>query len=100
MVASLHFMLDVVGACVGMSQIMQLKRRCKALEDLYVEKCPEALERAERWEGPGWADFQMDCDQSAPLPRFLDAPLHDIDSDFSTTTTDFLQAVQSHIHTS
>ena len=48
-VASLHFMLDVVGACAGMSHITQLKRRCVALEDLFVEKCVEALERAQRW---------------------------------------------------
>ena len=54
-VASLHFMLDVVGAWAGMSQIMQLKRRCIALED-----CVEVLERAERWEGPGWTGFQKD----------------------------------------
>ena len=59
-VASLHFMLDVVGACAGMLQIMQLKRRCVALEDLCVEKRVEALERAERWKGPGWTDFQKD----------------------------------------
>ena len=45
-VASLHFMLDVVGACAGMLQIMQLKRRRVALEDLAVEKCAEAVERA------------------------------------------------------
>ena len=59
-VASLHFMLDVVGACADMSQIMQLKRQCVALDDLSVEKCVEVLERAERWEGPGWTGFQTD----------------------------------------
>ena len=63
-VASLHFMLDVVGACAGMSQIMQLKRQCVALEYLSVEKCVEAMERAERWEGPGWTDFQKDSQQN------------------------------------
>ena len=53
-VASLHFMLDVVGACAGMSQIMRLKRRCVTIEDLFVDKCVQVLEWADRWEGPGW----------------------------------------------
>ena len=65
-VASLHFMLDVVGACAGMSHIMQLKRWCVALEDLSVQKCVEVLERAERWEGSGWNGFQED---SKKTPR-------------------------------
>jgi hypothetical protein len=88
-VASLHFMLDVVGACAGMLQIMQVKRPCVALEDLSVEKCVEALDRAERWEGPGWTDFQKDFVPAAPVPRFLCVPLHGIHSDFPTPTTAF-----------
>ena len=98
-VAALHFMLDVVGACAGMSQIMQLRRPCVAFEDLPVGKCLEALERAERWEGPRWTEFQKDFDQSALVPRFLGVPLHSIQSEFSTQTTDFLQALKSHIDT-
>ena len=54
-VAALHFMLDVVGACAGMSQTLQLRKQCVALEDLTVDRCIEAPDRAERWEGEGWA---------------------------------------------
>ena len=65
-VPSLHFMLDLVGACAGMSQIMQLKRRCVALGDLSLHKCVEVLERAERWEGLGWTSFQKDSKKTPP----------------------------------
>ena len=47
-VAALHFMLDVVGGCAGMSQAMQLWRQCIALEDLTVGRCIEAPDKAEQ----------------------------------------------------
>ena len=40
LVESWHFMLDVVGVCAGMSQVMQLKRRCMCRE------VPKGIERA------------------------------------------------------
>ena len=54
-VAALHFMLDVAGVCAGMSQTMQFRRRCIALEDLTINRCTETLARVDRWEGRGGA---------------------------------------------
>ena len=98
-VAALHFMLDVVGACAGMSQTMQLQRRCVALEDLSVDKCIEALDKAERWEGQGWRDFQKDFHGSAPVPRFLGVPLHNTEAEFSNQANNFVHSLKTHIQT-
>ena len=93
-VAALHFMLDVVGACAGMLQTMQLRRRCIALEDLTINRCIETLDRAKRWEGEGRGAFQHEFDASTPVPRFLDVPLHNTLADFPSQASDFLQQLK------
>ena len=52
-VVSLHFMLDVVGACAGMSQIMRLKRRCIALEDFFFGELHRGTRKGREVGGPG-----------------------------------------------
>ena len=95
-VAALHFMLDVVGVCAGMSQTMQLRRRCIALEDLTINRCRETLDSAERWEGEGWGVFQQDFDASTLVPRFLGVPLHNTKADFPSQASDFLQQLKKN----
>ena len=92
-------MLDVVGACAGMSQTMQLWRRCVALEDLTVDRRTEALDRAEWWEGEGWGTFQQKFDASTLVPRFLGVPLHNTEADFLSQANNFLRQPKCSLHT-
>ena len=98
-VAALHFMLDVVGACAGMLQTMQFWRRCVALEDLTIDRCIEALDRAKWWQGEGWGAFQQEFDASTPVPLFLGVPLCSTKADFPSQATDLHQQLKCSLHT-
>ena len=98
-VAALHFMLDVVGVCAGMSQTMQLPRRCVAIEHLTIDRCIEAMDTAERWESEGWGGFQRVFDASTPVPRFLGVHVHNTEAGFPSQASHFFQQLKCSLHT-